>query len=387
MALSTIGTGGIADSAISTAKIAADAVTAVKIDDDGTGFTFGDLTVSGAVVGDGFVSVDKLKLDSSSVATVTVNSAVSASATIVVDGVAGTIVVGMVVNVSDTTVRSITDAASQSAISTDDTLTITAVASQTSFTVSEAVTIPDNVVLILISDESGGFVLDSSASGTDVGEEILFEDATGDVNTLLNSRNVGIGGTLSFDNSPAGGGSRVLLLDQLIQNPILIYEINEEYINGTYDEYELRCMFILVTDSKRLEYDFLTTTSATGAGLPIGGDIYGYAIDNQDAAGERTQNPGDSGITHMECHYGTAGSAAGEGMTIRMQLFNANETRLAPCSLGSANYNDVNARTMGSTFSGGMAPAAYVAHYLRGIRFFTDSGGIESGSVKLFGVR
>ena len=116
MALSTIGTGGIADSAISTAKIAADAVTAVKIDDDGTGFTFGDLTVSGAVVGDGFVSVDKLKLDSSSVATVTVNSAVSASATIVVDGVAGTIVVGMVVNVSDTTVRSITDAASQSAI-------------------------------------------------------------------------------------------------------------------------------------------------------------------------------------------------------------------------------------------------------------------------------
>jgi len=327
--------------------------------------------------------LDKLKLDGSSVATVTVNSAVSASATIVVDGVAGTIVVGMVVNVSDTTVRSITDAASQSAISTDDTLTITAVASQTSFTVSEAVTIPDNVVLILISDESGGFVLDSSASGTDVGEEILFEDATGDVNTLLNSRNVGIGGTLSFDNSPAGGGSRVLLLNDTIQNPILIYEINEAYINGTYDEYELRCMFVLVTDAKRLEYDFLTTTSATGAGLPIAGNIYGYAIDNQDAAGERTANAG----TQMECHYGTAGSAAGEGMTISMKLYNANETRLAPCSLGSVNYNDVNARPMGSTFSGGMAPATYVAHYLRGIRFFTDSGGIESGSVKLFGVR
>ena len=166
---------------IATASIADDAITAAKIDDDGTGFTFGDLTVAGAVVGDGFTAKDKLKLDGSSVATVTVNSAVSASATIVVDGVAGTIVVGMVVNVSDTTIRSITDAASQSAISTDDTLTITAVASQTSFTVSEAVTIPDNVVLILISDESGGFVLDSSASGTDVGEEILFEDGTSNV--------------------------------------------------------------------------------------------------------------------------------------------------------------------------------------------------------------
>ena len=181
MALSTIGTAGIADSAISTAKIAADAVTAAKIDDDGTGFTFGDLTVAGAVVGDGFTAKDKLKLDGSSVATVTVNSAVSASATIVVDGVAGTIVVGMVVNVSDISVRSISDAASQTAISTDDSLTITAVASQTSFTVSEAVTIADNVVLILTADESGGFVLDASAASTDVGEEILFEDGTSNV--------------------------------------------------------------------------------------------------------------------------------------------------------------------------------------------------------------
>ena len=169
---------------IATASIADDAITAVKIDDDGTGFTFGDLTVAGAVVGDGFTSVDKLKLDGSSVATVTVNSAVSASATIAVDGVSGTIVVGMVVNVSDISVRSISDAASQTAISTDDSLTITAVASQTSFTVSEAVTIADNVVLILRSDENQAFLLDASAASTDVGEEVLFEDATGDPSVL-----------------------------------------------------------------------------------------------------------------------------------------------------------------------------------------------------------
>ena len=100
MALSTIGTAAIAD----------DAITAAKIDDDGTGFTVGDLTVGNITatgVTTGFVSPDSLLLDGSSVATVTVNSAVSASATIVVDGVSGTIAVGMVVNVSDTTVRSI----------------------------------------------------------------------------------------------------------------------------------------------------------------------------------------------------------------------------------------------------------------------------------------
>ena len=186
---------------IATASIADDAITAAKIDDDGTGFTFGDINVSGAVVGSAFTQFDKLKLDGSSVATVTVNSAVSGSATIVVDGVSGTIAVGMVVNVSDTTIRSITDAASQSAISVDDTLTITAVASQTSFTVSEAVTIADNVVLILRADESENFVLDASAASTDVGGKIQFEDATDDVNTILNSGHTGFSGKLTFDNS------------------------------------------------------------------------------------------------------------------------------------------------------------------------------------------
>ena len=178
MALSTIGTAAIAD----------DAITAAKIDDDGAGFVFGDvttgaLTATGATTG--IVSFDKLTLDGSSVATVTVNSAVSASATIVVDGVSGTIAVGMVVNVSDTTVRSIIDASSETAVSVDDTLTITAVASQTSFTVSEAVSIADNVVLILRADESSKMVLDASAASTDVGDEILFEDGTDDVSVLL----------------------------------------------------------------------------------------------------------------------------------------------------------------------------------------------------------
>jgi len=187
-----------AGTTIATAStIADDAITAAKIDDDGTGFTFGDvttgaLTATGATTG--IVSFDKLTLDGSSVATVTVNSAVSSSATIVVDGVSGTIAVGMVVNVSDTTVRSIIDAPSETAVSVDDTLTITAVASQTSFTVSEAVSIADNVVLILRADENSKMVLDASAASTDVGEEILFEDATSDgsITTDNFSTNTGI---------------------------------------------------------------------------------------------------------------------------------------------------------------------------------------------------
>jgi hypothetical protein len=203
MALSTIGTAAIAD----------DAITAAKIDDDGAGFTFGDvttgaLTATGATTG--IVTFDKLTLDGSSAATVTVNSAVSGSTTVAVDGVSGTIAVGMVVNVSDTTVRSIIDASSETAVSVDDTLTITAVASQTSFTVSEAVSIADNVVLILRADESSKMVLDASAASTDVGDEILFEDATSDGSiSLIKSNAENFIGTISLtaDSISEGGAA------------------------------------------------------------------------------------------------------------------------------------------------------------------------------------
>jgi hypothetical protein len=186
---------------IVTAKIADDAITAAKIDDDGTGFTFGDVTVGNITstgLTTGFVSPDSIILDSTAVTVATVNSAVSASATIVVDTVTGTIAVGQVVTVQVTDVRAIIDASSETAISVDKTLTITAVASQTSFTVSEAVTIADNVALFLTADGGESFVLDASAASTDVGGKIQFEDGTNDVSVVL-SRDIDHG---AFINLP-----------------------------------------------------------------------------------------------------------------------------------------------------------------------------------------
>ena len=130
-------------------------------------------------------SDDKIIMDSSSVTAATVNSAVSSSATVAVDGVSGTIAVGMVVTVSDTDVRSISDASSETAVSVDNTLTITAVASQTSFTVSEAVSIADDVVLVLKADAGEKLTLDASAASTDVGEEFLYEAGSGDASFIL----------------------------------------------------------------------------------------------------------------------------------------------------------------------------------------------------------
>ena len=57
MAFSKVKTDSIADSGVTTAKIANDAVVASKVDDDGTGFTVGNLTNSGTLQQTGQVTL------------------------------------------------------------------------------------------------------------------------------------------------------------------------------------------------------------------------------------------------------------------------------------------------------------------------------------------
>ena len=103
---------------------------------------------------------NSIVLDASSGASGTVNGALTASTTVVVDNVSGTIATGQVVTVNGaggTPAASITATEdSDTGISTDNTLTITAVASQTSFTVSEPITVADNINLLFSADAGEG---------------------------------------------------------------------------------------------------------------------------------------------------------------------------------------------------------------------------------------
>ena len=96
---------------------------------------------------------DSILLDGSDGTVATINGAITTATTsIVVDTVGGdTIVVGQVVTVKGGA-ASITDVLGDTGISTDMTLTITAVASQTAFTVSEVITVADDIVLNLQSN-------------------------------------------------------------------------------------------------------------------------------------------------------------------------------------------------------------------------------------------
>ena len=93
---------------------------------------------------------DSILLDGSDGTVATINGAITTATTsIVVNTVSGsTIAVGQVVTVKGGA-ASITDVLGDTGISTDMTLTITAVASQTAFTVSEEITVADNIILNL----------------------------------------------------------------------------------------------------------------------------------------------------------------------------------------------------------------------------------------------
>ena len=105
---------------------------------------------------------DKIIANASAGTVMTVNGALSGSTTLVIDGVSGaTLAVGQVVTVKDVDTLAISDAAGATGLSTDNSLTITAVASQTSVTVSEAITVANDVVLLASTNGGGEILVDA----------------------------------------------------------------------------------------------------------------------------------------------------------------------------------------------------------------------------------
>ena len=146
-------------------------------------------TFSGILAESGTSSVDSIVLDASSAASGTVNGALTASTTVVVDGVGGTIAVGQVVTVngagsapaaSITSTNPGSNGQTDTSGSTDNTITITAVASQTSFTVSENVTIADDINLLFSADAGEGIEQNSvsmALEGADGATSVVGESA------------------------------------------------------------------------------------------------------------------------------------------------------------------------------------------------------------------
>ena len=126
---------------------------------------------------------DGIILNSTAGAVATVNGALSEATTLVVDTVTGTLAVGQVIVVKSASGTNISDIAGDTGISQDNTLTITAVASQTSVTVSEAITVADNVVLLAMTNGGDDLLTESlemKFEGVDNATDITGLTRTGD---------------------------------------------------------------------------------------------------------------------------------------------------------------------------------------------------------------
>ena len=145
---------------------------------------------------------DRIILNGSAATVATVNGALTQSDQLAINAVSGaTLAVGQVITVKDVSgdAAAITDADGNTGLSTDNTLTITAVASQILVTVSEPITIADDVVLLASTDGAEEIIAESIdfriagaefASRTDVtgiarvgetlGGDILLEQGTPD---------------------------------------------------------------------------------------------------------------------------------------------------------------------------------------------------------------
>jgi hypothetical protein len=170
--------------------------TATMLDGDGQ-------TIAGIDAASASGSSDGMVLDGTDAAEVTTNGAVSSSATLTVDGVSGTIAVGQVVTVKDGS-ADITDGESDTGVSTDDTLTVTAVASQTSFTVSEKVTIATNKTLSLQANAG------SSVSYNNLNMTTEGNDAATNVITTTASKTGSSVAVLTATNGSSSGSANIL---------------------------------------------------------------------------------------------------------------------------------------------------------------------------------
>ena len=142
----------------------------------------------------------KLIANGSAGKSATVNGALTTATTaLVLDGNSGTIAVGDVVTVKDTSTLSFADADGNTAISTNNELTVAATNGSTSVTLSEAITVADDVDVLFHTDGGEEIICDSLAfkvagplfatrsdittitrTGQDTSVAILLEEGTAD---------------------------------------------------------------------------------------------------------------------------------------------------------------------------------------------------------------
>ena len=190
---------------------------------------------------------------------------------------------------------------------------------------------------------------------TESGSAIITNGAI-PVSTLTNS-NVGMIKLLSTSASAAAS-----------------FQIDNTYINSTYDNYHIDMGFLHATDNTGLNVTFLVGGSEVTANYcyenaALTSSTYGY-----DALGGSNMQIG-----------GATGNASGETARLTMTLSNVNSNTIATFIHGFHYSSANNGNTVGRVFQGGQDVNSYNG-VVNGIKFAPGSGNITVNYFKLYGL-
>jgi len=180
-------------------------------------------------------------------------------------------------------------------------------------------------------------------------------------------------GVVTFSQAPVGTGMD-LLLDATISSAVAQYDISSTYINSTYDAYYLDASLHPVTDNVVPYMRPFVSGSVVTSGIAY--ETYG--IKDGLIHGDST--------AYIRLSRNSVGNADGESITISGHLQNINSTTI-PFAFSAL----TNSITTGGAHEGNIVTGALVvgsrASVVNGLRLYFSSGNIESGTVKLYGIR
>ena len=226
------------------------------------------------------------------------------------------------------------------------------------------------------SNNNHGIKLESPAHSA--GQSYTLKFPTGNVtagkvlkvDSVTGSGTTGVG-QLSFGD----GGGLVKLLDATISSAVSSYDIDSTYINSTYDTYHLYANLHPASDG----YDIYGRWIVGGS--VDTGTNYGYEVVTGDGGSVATD---DSNSIMRFNRYGV-GNATGEGFYMFAQLLNINSTVFPATIIGQANSHLTSAVHNFTSFGTGHK-ASNASDVVNGLSIFFQSGNIEFGNIKLFGV-
>ena len=158
-----------------------------------------------------------------------------------------------------------------------------------------------------------------------------------------------------------GGSTFVKLLDEAVSSSGGNYDIDNTYINSTYDEYKLIYNVKPDTDNVELLVQFFVTTTESGdAGSIISGDHYSYQNAGMtNATYKQNNNSSYAVLGHLNI-----GNATGEGINIVGTLMNVNDTTMLTTLSGTGSVVTTGGNQQGFSFQAGVATPATDAKIL-----------------------